>query len=103
LVDFVFFVIGAGPGGCVAAIRAAPLGLEVACLVVGPSLGGTCLYLGCIPSPALLYSSEKFVVISYHAAEHGIGTSPIDFDLHVLMVRATPIVAVLTTGFGFLF
>ena len=59
--------------------------------------------IGCIPSKALLNSSEKFVEISNHAAEHGIKTSKIDLDLNVLMDRKTKIVKKLTTGIGFLF
>jgi dihydrolipoamide dehydrogenase len=101
--DFDLIVIGAGPGGYVAAIRAAQLGMKVACVEKEPSLGGTCLNIGCIPSKALLNSSEKFVEISNHAAEHGIKTSKIDLDLNVLMDRKTKIVKKLTTGIGFLF
>ncbi len=101
--DFDLIVIGAGPGGYVAAIRAAQLGMRVACIEKEPSLGGTCLNIGCIPSKALLNSSEKFVEISNHAAEHGIKTSKIDLDLNVLMDRKTKIVKKLTTGIGFLF
>ncbi len=101
--DFDLIVIGAGPGGYVAAIRAAQLGMKVACIEKEPSLGGTCLNIGCIPSKALLNSSEKFVEISNHAAEHGIKTSKIDLDLNVLMDRKTKIVKKLTTGISFLF
>ncbi|MDC3206406.1 dihydrolipoyl dehydrogenase [Pelagibacteraceae bacterium] len=101
--DFDLIVIGAGPGGYIAAIRAAQLGMKVACVEKEPSLGGTCLNIGCIPSKALLNSSEKFVEISNHAAEHGIKTSKIDLDLNVLMDRKTKIVKKLTTGIGFLF
>ncbi len=101
--DFDLIVIGAGPGGYVAAIRAAQLGMKVACIEKEPSLGGTCLNIGCIPSKALLNSSEKFVEISNHVAEHGIKTSKIDLDLNVLMDRKTKIVKKLTTGIGFLF
>ncbi len=101
--DFDLIIIGAGPGGYVAAIRAAQLGMKVACIEKEPSLGGTCLNIGCIPSKALLNSSEKFVEISNHAAEHGIKTSKIDLDLNVLMNRKTKIVKKLTTGIGFLF
>ncbi len=101
--DFDLIVIGAGPGGYVAAIRAAQLGMKVACIEKEPSLGGTCLNIGCIPSKALLNSSEKFVEISNHAAEHGIKTLKIDLDLSVLMDRKNKIVKKLTTGIGFLF
>ena len=101
--DFDLIVIGAGPGGYVASIRAAQLGMKVACIEKEPSLGGTCLNIGCIPSKALLNSSEKFIEILNHAAEHGIKTSKIDLDLNVLMDRKTKIVKKLTTGIGFLF
>ena len=101
--DFDLIIIGAGPGGYVAAIRAAQLGMKVACIEKETSLGGTCLNIGCIPSKALLNSSEKFVEISNHAAEHGIKTSKVDLDLDVLMQRKTKIVKKLTTGIGFLF
>ena len=101
--DFDLIIIGAGPGGYVAAIRAAQLGMKVACIEKETSLGGTCLNIGCIPSKALLNSSEKFVEISNHLAEHGIKTSKVDLDLDVLMQRKTKIVKKLTTGIGFLF
>ncbi len=101
--DFDLIIIGAGPGGYVAAIRAAQLGMKVACIEKETSLGGTCLNIGCIPSKALLNSSEKFVEISNHVAEHGIKTSKVDLDLDVLMQRKTKIVKKLTTGIGFLF
>ena len=68
-------VIGGGPAGYVCAIRLAQLGLNTACIESRGSLGGTCLNIGCIPSKALLNSSEKFVEISNHAAEHGIKLS----------------------------
>ena len=101
--DFDLIIIGAGPGGYVAAIRAAQLGMKVACIEKETSLGGTCLNIGCIPSKALLNSSEKFAEISNHLAEHGIKTSKVDLDLDVLMQRKTKIVKKLTTGIGFLF
>ncbi len=101
--DFDLIIIGAGPGGYVAAIRAAQLGMKVACVEKETSLGGTCLNIGCIPSKALLNSSEKFVEMSNHAAEHGIKISKIDLDLDALMQRKIKIVKKLTTGIGFLF
>ena len=72
MADFDLIVIGAGPGGYVAAIRGAQLGMKVACVEKEKTLGGTCLNIGCIPSKALLNSSEKFMEISKHAEEHGI-------------------------------
>ena len=101
--DFDLVVIGAGPGGYVASIRAAQLGMKVACIEKESTLGGTCLNIGCIPSKALLNSSEKFMEISIHAEEHGIKTSKVDLDLSKLMQRKEKIVKKLTTGIGFLF
>ena len=101
--DFDLVVIGAGPGGYVASIRAAQLGMKVACIEKESTLGGTCLNIGCIPSKALLNSSEKFMEISNHIEEHGIKTNKVDLDLAKLMQRKDKIVKKLTTGIGFLF
>jgi len=101
--DFDLVVIGAGPGGYVASIRAAQLGMKVACIEKESTLGGTCLNIGCIPSKALLNSSEKFMEISNHVEEHGIKTTKVDLDLSKLMQRKDKIVKKLTTGIGFLF
>ncbi len=103
MVDFDLIVIGAGPGGYVAAIRAAQLGMKVACVEKGQTLGGTCLNIGCIPSKALLNSSEKFAEISKHSEEHGISTGKVELDLSKLMQRKNKIVKQLTSGIGFLF
>src|SRR5437773_1844467 len=70
--NYDLIVIGAGPGGYVAAIRGAQLGLKVACIEKEPALGGTCLRVGCIPSKALLESSELFVEARHSFAAHGI-------------------------------
>ena len=101
--DFDVIVIGAGPGGYVAAIRAAQLGMKVACIEKEKTLGGTCLNIGCIPSKALLNSSEKYLEISKHVEEHGISTGKVEFDLSKLMQRKSKIVKQLTAGIGFLF
>ena len=101
--DFDLVVIGAGPGGYVASIRAAQLGMKVACIEKESTLGGTCLNIGCIPSKALLNSSEKFMEISNHIEEHGIKTTKVDLDLAKLMQRKDKIVKKLTSGIGFLF
>ncbi len=103
MADFDLIVIGAGPGGYVAAIRGAQLGMKVACVEKEKTLGGTCLNIGCIPSKALLNSSEKFTEISKHAEEHGISTGKVDLDLSKLMQRKSKIVKQLTSGIGFLF
>ena len=103
MADFDLIVIGAGPGGYVAAIRAAQLGMKVACVEKEQTLGGTCLNIGCIPSKALLNSSEKFAEISKHSEEHGITTGKVELDLSKLMQRKNKIVKQLTSGIGFLF
>ena len=103
MTDFDVVVIGAGPGGYVAAIRAIQLGMKVACIDKEKTLGGTCLNIGCIPSKALLNSSKKFIEFSQHVEEHGIKTSKVDIDLSKLMHRKEKIVKQLTTGIGFLF
>jgi dihydrolipoamide dehydrogenase len=79
--SFDLIVIGAGPGGYVCAFRAAQLGLKVALIDKRATLGGTCLNVGCIPSKALLHSSEHLVFARQHAAEHGIKLGSVDFDL----------------------
>jgi dihydrolipoamide dehydrogenase len=96
-------VIGAGPGGYVAAIRAAQLGLKVACIEKEPALGGTCLRVGCIPSKALLESSEKYDEVKGHLSVHGISTSDVQFDLGKMMQRKDRIVKTLTGGVAYLF
>ena len=103
MADFDLIIIGAGPGGYVAAIRAAQLGMKVACIEKEKTLGGTCLNIGCIPSKALLNSSEKFIEFKNHAEEHGIKAGKVDLDLSKLMQRKNKIVKQLTSGIGFLF
>lgn len=101
--NFDLIVIGAGPGGYVAAIRAAQLGLKTACVEKRATLGGTCLNVGCIPSKALLHSSEKFEEAQGHLAEHGVKVGKVELDLKVLMARKDKVVEDLTKGIGFLF
>ena len=98
-------VIGAGPGGYVAAIRAAQLGLSVACIEKDPTLGGTCLNVGCIPSKALLESSEKYAEANSKKglAEHGITIGELGFDLGKMLGRKDKIVKQLTGGVAMLF
>jgi len=103
MADYDLIIVGSGPGGYVAAIRAAQLGMKVACVEKEPTLGGTCLNIGCIPSKALLNSSEKYVEMTTHAAKHGIKVGKVDLDLSTLMQRKDKIVKQLTTGIGFLF
>jgi dihydrolipoamide dehydrogenase len=91
-------VIGAGPGGYVCAFRAAQLGLKVALIDKRPTLGGTCLNVGCIPSKALLYSSEQLVFARDHAAAHGIKVSGVAPDFEALLKRKDDVVARLVGG-----
>jgi len=101
--DFDIIIVGSGPGGYVASIRAAQLGMKVACIEKESSLGGTCLNVGCIPSKALLNSSEKFIEFKNNGAEHGIKVGKPELDLSKLMQRKEKIVKQLTNGIGFLF
>jgi dihydrolipoamide dehydrogenase len=96
-------VIGAGPGGYVAAIRAAQLGLDVACIEEEPRLGGTCLRVGCIPSKALLESSERFHETINGIATHGVDVSGVALNLPTMMQRKDEIVDGLTQGVAGLF
>jgi dihydrolipoamide dehydrogenase len=93
-------VIGAGPGGYVAAIRAAQLGAKVALVDKDPVLGGTCLRVGCIPSKVLLESSELYHRLRHRAAEHGVlvREDAVSFDLGAMMARKARIVKELTDG-----
>ena len=96
-------VIGAGPGGYVAAIRAAQLGMKVACVEKRATLGGVCLNIGCIPSKALLDSSELFELAHKKFAKHGIKVGSIDLDLPAMHARKDGVVKDLTDGVKFLF
>ncbi len=96
-------VIGGGPGGYVCAIRAAQLGLRTACIDMREALGGTCLNIGCIPSKALLYSSEKFAEARHSLAEHGVELGEVKLDLGQMMARKDRVVTTLTRGVEFLF
>ena len=96
-------VIGAGPGGYVAAIRAAQLGLDVACVDREERLGGTCLRVGCIPSKALLESSEKYHEARQGLEGHGIGLGKVSLDLKAMLGRKDKLVADLTDGIAGLF
>lgn len=95
-------IIGAGPGGYVAALRAGQLGLKVATIDGRASLGGTCLNVGCIPSKALLESSELLAVAQSHLAEHGVKAQGVSLDLPAMMQRKDRIVKGLTDGIAFL-
>ncbi len=101
--QFDVVVIGAGPGGYVAAIRAAQLGLKTACIESRKALGGTCLNVGCIPSKALLTSSEKFEEANHQFATHGIKISKMELDLKAMMAHKDQVVSDNTTGIEYLF
>jgi len=96
-------VIGAGPGGYVAAIRAAQLGLNTACVEKESRLGGTCLRVGCIPSKALLESSERFHEAKHQLADHGIHLGSVSLDLPKMLARKDGVVEQLTGGIQQLF
>ena len=95
-------VLGAGPGGYVCAFRAAQLGLKVALVDKRATLGGTCLNVGCIPSKALLHSSEQFAFAKGHAAAHGIKVGGVELDLPTLLKRKDEVVAKNTGGLALL-
>src|SRR5207237_334629 len=88
-------VIGAGPGGYTAAIRAAQLGMNVACVEKEPALGGTCLRIGCIPSKALLESSHKFDEAKNTLSVHGVKIRDATLDLATMLKRKEQIVTTL--------
>ncbi len=96
-------VIGGGPGGYVAAIRAAQLGMNVACVEKRGSLGGTCLNVGCIPSKAMLQSSHLFAEAQHDFASHGIKLDKVALDLKTMLARKDKVVMDLTQGVEFLF
>ena len=99
--DVIF--IGSGPGGYTGAIRAAQLGLKTACIDRRPTLGGTCLNVGCIPSKALLESSHLFAQAGHGLAEHGIVVAAPELDLDAMQGRKDQVVDGLTKGIAMLF
>ncbi len=96
--SFDVIIIGSGPGGYVAAIRSAQLGLRTAIVEKDKELGGTCLNIGCIPSKALLSSSDHFAFAKKEAAKHGIRIDKIELDLGVMLARKDKVVKQLTGG-----
>jgi dihydrolipoamide dehydrogenase len=100
--SFDLIVIGAGPGGYVCAFRAAQLGLKVALVEKRATLGGTCLNVGCIPSKALLASSEHFAFARHHAAEHGIKLEGVTIDVAAMLKKKAGIVEKMTGGIALL-
>jgi dihydrolipoamide dehydrogenase len=101
--EYDLIVIGAGPGGYVAAIRAAQLGWKVACVEKEPALGGTCLRIGCIPSKALLESSQLFWETNHKLKEHGIQVDDVRLDLATMQQRKERVVSTLARGIEALF
>lgn len=101
--QFDVVVIGGGPGGYVAAIRAAQLGLKAACVDKRGTFGGTCLNVGCIPSKAMLQSSERYEEASHHFAEHGIVIEKVGLDLAKMLARKEKVVDATVKGIDFLF
>ncbi len=100
---FDVIVIGAGPGGYVCAIRAAQLGMKVACVEKRDTLGGTCLNIGCIPSKALLSASEKYEDAAHHMADMGIKIKGADVDWKTMQKHKDNVVGDNTKGIEFLF
>jgi len=96
-------IVGGGPGGYVAAIRAAQLGLKTACIEKRGALGGTCLNVGCIPSKALLQSSHHYEAAAHEFEAHGVKTGKVSYDLKAMMSRKEKVVDDLTKGIAFLF
>ncbi len=101
--NFDLVVIGAGVAGYVAAIRASQLGMKVACIEKGKTLGGTCLNVGCIPSKALLESSEQYHNVKHKFAKHGVICNDVKMDVGQMVKRKNDIVRQLTNGIQFLF
>lgn len=100
---FDLVVIGSGPGGYISAIRAAQLGMDVACVERYPTYGGTCLNVGCIPSKAMLESSHKFEEARQHFSAHGIDISEMSLDLEKMLSRKDGVVGQLVKGVDYLF
>jgi dihydrolipoamide dehydrogenase len=100
---FDVIIIGSGPGGYVCAIRAAQLGLKTACVEKRATLGGTCLNIGCIPSKALLQSSEEFEKTKHALKDHGVLVDGVKLDLARMQARKQEVVGANTKGVEFLF
>jgi dihydrolipoamide dehydrogenase len=101
--EFDIVVVGGGPAGYVAAIRAAQKGFKAACIEMRSTLGGTCLNVGCIPSKALLHSTEYYHKLHVEGKEHGILCEQLKVDLQAMMARKQKVVGSLTQGIAYLF
>lgn len=102
-IQFDLIIIGSGPGGYVGAIRAAQLGLKTAVIEKDKTYGGTCLNVGCIPSKALLQSSEHYVAALHDLEAHGVKVSKVELDLKTMLARKDKVVKQNTEGIAFLF
>ncbi len=100
---FDLVVIGGGPGGYVCAIKAAQLGLKVACVEKATTLGGTCLNVGCIPSKSLLHASKEYVNAQHHLPEWGIQTGDLKVNLKKMLAKKDQVIHDLTQGIAMLF
>src|SRR4029077_1637062 len=103
MVDCDVAIIGGGPGGYVAGIRAGQLGLHTVCIEIDKTLGGVCVNVGCIPSKALLTSSEHYEFARLHAAAHGVTIGDVKLDLPTMMKRKDTVVGQNTKGVEYLF
>lgn len=101
--EFDLVVVGGGPGGYVAALRGAQLGLKTACIEKEPTLGGTCVRVGCIPSKALLESSERYVEAKHGLADIGVKVSGVELDLERMLRKKDSVVKSNTDGVAYLF
>ena len=101
--DFDVVIIGTGPGGYVGAIRMAQLGLKTAIVEKEKTYGGTCLNVGCIPSKALLESSELYHQSLHDMAKHGVKLSKVELDLPTMLSRKEAVVKENANGVAFLF
>jgi dihydrolipoamide dehydrogenase len=102
-IEHELLVIGGGPGGYVAAIRAAQMGMDAACVDDNPRFGGTCLRVGCIPSKALLESSHRYHAAKEELAAHGVLADGVKLDLAAMLARKDKVVEQLTAGISMLF
>ncbi len=101
--QFDLVIIGSGPGGYIGAIRAAQLGLKTAVVEKDPTFGGTCVKVGCIPSKALLESSEHYQAALHGLNAHGVKVSKVELDLKTMQERKEKVVKQNTDGIAFLF
>ena len=102
-ISYDLIIIGGGPGGYAAAIRATQLGMSVACIDENAQLGGTCLRVGCIPSKALLESSRRYAEVCHDLAPHGVRVGDVRLNVATMQERKSQIVSKLAAGIDGLF